>query len=70
MSPEHVTGLLFAAGLVMNERELAGQVRAYAGLRAAVDALYDVPAVRYADPVLIFPAFSGTAHEWAADQVV
>ncbi|TDD96822.1 hypothetical protein [Actinomadura rubrisoli] len=47
-----VRSLLAAAGLPADEREIAGLVASYVTLRPAIDGLFDVPAARYARPVL------------------
>ncbi|OXM66649.1 MULTISPECIES: hypothetical protein [Amycolatopsis] len=59
-----VRGLLAAAGLTATEAELAAYVPAYTGQRASLDALYDVPEARYADPALRFRAGART-EDWA-----
>ncbi|MFF3225774.1 hypothetical protein ACFYV7_23460 [Nocardia suismassiliense] len=55
--------LLRAAGLPATEAEIAGLAATYPEYRAAVDALYAVPAARYVDPALRFHAHARTA-EW------
>lgn len=53
---EVLTTLLSAAKLPASEAETAAYVSGYETQRAAVDALYDVPAARYVDPALRFRA--------------
>jgi len=48
--------LLGAAGLPASDAEVAVLADHYPALRAATDALYAPPAVRYADPALRFRA--------------
>ncbi|WP_107656822.1 hypothetical protein [Nocardia suismassiliense] len=55
--------LLGAAGLPANEAEMAGLAATYPEYRAAIDALYAVPAARYVDPALRFHAQARIA-EW------
>ncbi|MFI9402494.1 hypothetical protein [Nocardia sp. NPDC052316] len=55
--------LLGAAGLPASAAEMAGLAATYPEYRAAIDALYAVPAARYADPALRFHAQARTA-EW------
>ncbi|WP_069166379.1 hypothetical protein [Nocardia altamirensis] len=51
--------MLGAAGLPADAAEICGQAAKYRDFRAAIDALYAVPAVRYADPALRFDAHPG-----------
>lgn len=57
--------LLAAARLPATEAELAAYLRTYEANRAAVDALYAVPAARYVDPALRFRA-GARITDWAA----
>ncbi|MFD4196306.1 hypothetical protein [Amycolatopsis thermoflava] len=59
-----VRGLLDAAGITASEAELAAYVPAYAGQRASLDALYEVPEARYTDPALRFRA-GARVEDWA-----
>jgi hypothetical protein len=49
-----VRHLLAAAGLGPSDEEVAVLAAAYGEHRAAIDALYVIPEVRYASPALIF----------------
>ncbi|MFG1797546.1 hypothetical protein [Nocardia sp. NPDC049149] len=63
-----VRTLLAAAGLPADAAEIRGQAAKYHDFRAAVDALYAIPAVRYADPALRFdvrPTREGWGDSWA-----
>jgi hypothetical protein len=51
-----VRTLLAAAHLPASDREVGALADGYAGQRAAVDALYAAPGVRYVDPALRFRA--------------
>lgn len=62
---EVLKNLLAAARLPASEAETAAYVTAYEAHRAAVDALYAVPAARYADPALRFRA-AGRIEDWAS----
>ncbi|WP_433654243.1 hypothetical protein ACQPW1_26490 [Nocardia sp. CA-128927] len=53
---ETIRTLLAAAGLPASEAEIAGLARTYPAYRAAIDALYAVPAAQYADPATRFHA--------------
>ncbi|MFI9505656.1 hypothetical protein [Nocardia sp. NPDC052566] len=55
-SAETVRILLSAAGLPTNAAEVRGLAALFPGFRAAVDALYAPPAVRYGDPAMRFHA--------------
>ncbi|WAL64347.1 hypothetical protein ORV05_25730 [Amycolatopsis cynarae] len=57
--------LLAAAKLPASETEIAAYAAAYGPQRAAVDALYEVSAARYADPALRFRA-SARIEDWSA----
>ncbi|GAA4658131.1 MULTISPECIES: hypothetical protein [Amycolatopsis] len=61
---EVLKNLLAAAQLPASEAETAAYVSAYEMHRAAVDALYAVPAARYVDPALRFRA-AGRIEDWA-----
>ncbi|HVV09866.1 hypothetical protein [Amycolatopsis sp.] len=56
--------LLAAAKLPASEAEVAALAAGYEAQRAAVDALYDVPAARYVDPALRFRA-AARIEDWA-----
>lgn len=56
--------LLAAAGLPASDGEIATLAAQYPAMRSAVDALYDPPAVRYADPALRFRA-DASITDWA-----
>ncbi|PXX57624.1 hypothetical protein DFR70_11752 [Nocardia tenerifensis] len=58
-----IDALLAAAGLPASAAEIAGLAMTYPAYRAAVDALYAVPAARYADPATRFHAVARLA-EW------
>jgi hypothetical protein len=60
-----VRGMLAAAGLAPAEDEVAMMCANYPAFRAAVDALYDVPETRYADPALRFRAADTQRADWA-----
>jgi hypothetical protein len=49
---DRVRGMLAAAGMPASEEEIAGLAAVYPHLRAAVDALYADPALRYVQPAL------------------
>lgn len=49
---ERVRGMLAAAGMPASEEEIEGLAAAYPRLRAAIDALYADPELRYASPAL------------------
>ncbi|MFI6041472.1 hypothetical protein ACIA8C_07540 [Nocardia sp. NPDC051321] len=55
--------LLDAAGLPASKAEIAGLATTYLAYRAAIDALYVVPAAQYADPATRFHAAARLA-EW------
>ncbi|MGY6652052.1 hypothetical protein NQK81_41855 [Amycolatopsis roodepoortensis] len=54
MSEPEIRVLLAAATLPATEPEIAGLAARYSWQRAAIDALYDLPAARHALPVLGF----------------
>jgi hypothetical protein len=56
--------LLAAAQLPASEAESTAYAAGYETQRAAVDALYDVPAARYVDPALRFRA-AARIEDWA-----
>jgi hypothetical protein len=56
--------LLAAALLPATEPELAALAAGYPLQRAAIDALYAVPAARYVDPALRFRA-QGRIEDWS-----
>jgi hypothetical protein len=56
--------LLAAAKLPASDAETASYAAGYAAQRAAVDALYEVPAARYVDPALRFRA-SARIDDWS-----
>ena len=58
--------LLAAARLPASEPETAAYQTAYAAQRAAADALYEVPAARYAEPALRFRA-GARISQWASN---
>ncbi|MFI5609538.1 hypothetical protein [Amycolatopsis sp. NPDC051903] len=60
-----VRRMLGAAGLPASEAELARYAAAYPAQRSGLDALYAVPAARYAEPALRFRAES-TVEDWAS----
>jgi hypothetical protein len=60
-----VRAMLSAAGLSPPPEEVAQLVAGYPALRAAADALYQVPAARYADPALRFRAADTARVDWA-----
>ncbi|MFB8275453.1 hypothetical protein [Nocardia colli] len=62
-SSEIIRTLLNAAGLPANSAEIAGLATTYLAYRAAIDALYAVPAARYVDPATRFHA-SARVEEW------
>lgn len=49
-----VRALLLAAGLTVSDNEFAELVDAYPAHRAALDALYTIPAAKEEEPQLIF----------------
>lgn len=57
--------MLTALGLSPASDEAAMMCAAYPAFRAAVDALYDVPEARYADPALRFRAADTARTDWA-----
>jgi hypothetical protein len=61
---ETVRLLLTAAALPATEPEIQALATAYPHQRAAVDALYAAPGVRYADPALRFRA-EARITDWA-----
>jgi hypothetical protein len=61
---EVLKNLLAAAQLPASEAETGGYLQAYEAQRAAVDALYEVPAARYVDPALRFRA-GARIEDWA-----
>jgi hypothetical protein len=63
-SSGEIRALLSAAGLTANENEIAAFTAGYPAHRAALDALYDVPAARYVDPALRFRA-QARIEDWA-----
>ncbi|HZZ45566.1 MAG TPA: hypothetical protein VFE65_01630 [Pseudonocardia sp.] len=56
--------LLDAAGLPASDDEVAALAAHYPAIRAAADALYTPPAVRYVDPALRFRA-DASITDWA-----
>ncbi|KAA9149771.1 hypothetical protein FPZ12_042510 [Amycolatopsis acidicola] len=61
---EVVKTLLAEAKLPASDEEVAVYAAAYEAQRAAVDALYEVPAARYVDPALRFRA-AARIEDWA-----
>lgn len=61
--PDIIRTLLDAAGLPASGAEIAGLATTYLAFRAAIDALYAVPAARYVDPATRFHAAARLA-EW------
>ncbi|MGH3249762.1 MAG: hypothetical protein ACRDOI_26665 [Trebonia sp.] len=57
--------MLAASGLSPAPDEAAAMGAAYPAFRAAIDALYDVAAARYADPALRFRAADTGHADWA-----
>jgi hypothetical protein len=57
--------LLTASGLQPGQEEAARMRAAYPAFRAAINALYDITAARYADPALRFRAADTTRTDWA-----
>jgi hypothetical protein len=57
--------LLAASGLLPGQEEAATMCTVYPAFRAAIDALYDVAAARYADPALRFRAADTSRADWA-----
>lgn len=51
-----VRNLLSAAGMSLPDEKVELYVRIYPRLRAAADALFDIPEVRYEQPAVIYPA--------------
>ena len=51
-----VAALLDLAGIAPGAEETAGMVATFTASRRAVDALYDVPGVRYESPALTWSA--------------
>jgi hypothetical protein len=62
-----VREMLAASGLSPDPDEVAMICAGYPALRAAIDALYDVPEARYADSALRFRAADTGRADWAAD---
>ncbi|GAA3542457.1 hypothetical protein GCM10022222_27680 [Amycolatopsis ultiminotia] len=60
-----VRTLLTAAGLPASESEVAAYAAGYPAQRSGLDALYELPAARYADPALRFRA-GATIEDWAS----
>ncbi len=61
-----VRPMLAAAGLSPSAEEVAMIGAGYPDFRAGVDALYDVPGTRYADPALRFRADDTQRTDWAS----
>ncbi|HVT68065.1 MAG TPA: hypothetical protein VHF26_09980 [Trebonia sp.] len=59
-----VREMLAAAGLSPAPAEAAAISAGYPAFRAAVDALYEVPEARYADPALRFRAADTQRADW------
>ena len=57
--------MLAASGLRPGQEEAATMSAVYPAFRAAIDALYDVAAARYADPALRFRAADTSRADWA-----
>jgi hypothetical protein len=57
--------MLAASGLPPGPEEAATMCAVYPAFRAAIDALYDVAAARYADPALRFRAADTNRADWA-----
>jgi hypothetical protein len=51
-----VRGLLAAGGLALTDTQVEKYVRVYPTLRAAADALYAIPELRYEQPAVIYHA--------------
>jgi hypothetical protein len=51
-----VRGLLAAGGLSLTDTQVEKYVRVYPTLRAAADALYAIPELRYEQPAVIYRA--------------
>jgi hypothetical protein len=60
-----VRAMLAASGLSPSPDEVATISTGYPAFRAAVDALYEVAAARYADPALRFLAADTARADWA-----
>ncbi|KWF32960.1 hypothetical protein WL86_29855 [Burkholderia diffusa] len=60
-----VRALFYASGLPASDVEIAGIAKGYPGLRAGINALYDVPGARYSDPAMRFLPDVGTSPDWA-----
>ncbi|MCV7260055.1 hypothetical protein [Mycobacterium shimoidei] len=61
-----VRAMLAASGLSPGTDEITMLCAGYPVLRAAIDALYDVPDARYADPALRFSAAATPHADWAS----
>jgi hypothetical protein len=57
--------MLAASGLSPGPDEAVMMCAGYPAFRAAIDALYDVTAARYADPALRFRAVDTGRADWA-----
>jgi hypothetical protein len=66
-SESAVREMLAVAGLSPDPEEAAIICAGYPAFRAAINALYDVPGTRYADPALRFRAADTGHADWAAD---
>ncbi|MDX6419353.1 MAG: hypothetical protein QOG28_3973 [Trebonia sp.] len=64
-SATEAAAMLAASGLSPAPDEAAMMCAVYPGFRAAIDALYDVAAARYADPALRFRAADTGHADWA-----
>lgn len=64
-----VRALLAAAGLSPSAAEFEAICAGYPYLRAGIDALYQVPEARYADPALRFRADGTARADWAPPAV-
>ena len=59
-----VQAMLTVSGLSPSPEETALMCASFAAFRVMVDALYDVPAARYADPALRFRAADTETASW------
>jgi hypothetical protein len=60
-----IAEMLAAAGLSPSEPEVTAMAESYPELRASVNALYEVPGARYADPALRFRAADTGRADWS-----
>jgi len=60
-----IAEMLAAAGLSPGEPEVAAIAATYSELRTFINALYEVPGARYADPALRFRAADTGRADWS-----